>query len=287
MKSDKIKKSQKTEEKKAFLEEDKYYSKVIKNIDGKLTFNKSIKKIKLIKDNNKDKLSFERFHQFLPKAKKVLTDQNPKSYTSSFLNEKRQKKHNNFQNTVYNDGNFRLNKISKLKRLTYLPKISPFIYNNITSISIDYNKANEMGARGFSSLCDNENESIKEILFAYNDHNFQNIEDYNSCVCFNKINERLKKINKNEHNITNADIKIPFSDMNRNDVYENKNIFDNNFINKKKTSKLNKLLKNKIERIKTQNKRVKEVLKQYKNKYFNKVVDNRIYKINYNSIHLH
>ena len=72
------------------------------------------------------------------------------------------------------------------------------------------------------------------------------------------------------------------------DGNEIKNIFDKNYIKKKKISKTNKLLKNKIERIKTQNKKVYKVLGEYKKKYFNNYnADNRIYKINYNSIEKH
>ena len=47
MKKNKNKINQELEEKNII--EDKYYSKMLKNIDGELTFNKSLKKIKFIK----------------------------------------------------------------------------------------------------------------------------------------------------------------------------------------------------------------------------------------------
>ena len=68
---------------------------------------------------------------------------------------------------------------------------------------------------------------------------------------------------------------------------EIKNIFDKNYIEKKKISKTDILLKNKLERIKIRNKKVNKILFQYKNKYYNKNVDNRIYKINYKAIEKH
>ena len=73
-----------------------------------------------------------------------------------------------------------LNELAKKKRISYLPKISPFILSNKSSILIDYNKASEIGSEGFKDFCCNENRNIKEILFAYNDHNFKSLKDYNS-----------------------------------------------------------------------------------------------------------
>lgn len=253
------------------LIEDKYYSKIIKHIDDELIFNKRVKKIKLIK--NSDKLF--KYNDILQKEKN-----NNKKYNSF-------KENNNYNK--YNDGNISLNRISRLKRLSYLPKISPYIYNNKTSISIDYNKASEMGAKGFSKLCNNESNSIKEILFEYNDHNFSSYEDYISFFYFNKVNEKLKNNIKNEinNNAKEDEKNIPNLYNKYDDGNEIKNIFDKNYIEKKKISKLNELFKNKIERIKTQNKKVDSVLEQYKKKYFNKEIDNRIYKINYNSIQKH
>ena len=267
--------------------EDKYYSKLIKYIDAKLTFNNSMKKIKIIKNN--DKFMLTNYNKMIQKNKELKNKNKNKSF-----NIKVEKDNNNIYNNEFN----KLNAISRLKRLSYLPKISPFIHNNKTSISIDYNKANEMGARGFRSLCNNESESIKEILLEYNDHNFKNYEDYNSFIYFNKVNDQLKNIDTN----TNTNINTNKSETNnkinedeKNMVYEYnyknndveiKNIFDINYIEKKKVSKYNKLLKNKIERIKIQNQKVNKILQQYKKKYY-KDTDNRIYKINYNSIQKH
>lgn len=267
------------EEKKIILHQDKYFSKAIKYIDGKLTFNKSIKKIKL--NNSDKKLSFKNFHNIIPKNLKIQKkEQNTKIIPIKRINKNTNEDYNN----TYRDENFRLNKLSRIKRLSYLPQISPYIYNNNTSISIDYNKANEMGARGFKILCNNESDSIKEILFAYNDYNYNNIYDYNTCVYFNNINDNLK--NNNDKGGTN---KTNENEKNKNfESHETKNIFDKNYTRMKKLSKINKLLTNKIERIKTQNKKVYKVLGQYKKKFFNNhKADNRIYKLNYNAIEKH
>ena len=271
------------EEKKILLQQDKYFSKAIKYIDGKLTFNKSIKKIKL--NNSEKKLSFKNFHNIFPKNSKIQKkEQNTKIIPIKKINRNKNEEYNN----TYRDENFRLNKLSRIKRLSYLPQISPYIYNNNTSISIDYNKANEMGARGFRILCNNESDSIKEILFAYNDYNYNNIYDYNTCVYFNNINDNLKTNNNNKGG---GNKKINENEKNKNfegGSLEIKNIFDKNYIRMKKLSKINKLLTNKIERIKTQNKKVYKVLGQYKKKFFNNHnADNRIYKLNYNSIEKH
>ena len=279
MKKNKNQINQELEEKNII--EDKYYSKMLKNIDGELTFNKSLKKIKFIKKN--DKLFLNKISNILLKNKLKKDQVNIKSFKSFSTKNKIE---NDIDNT-YNTDNINLNRISRIKRLSYLPKISPFIYNNKTSISIDYNKASEMGARGFRRLCNNESDTIKEILLAYNDHNFKNYEDYNSFIYFNKINERLNNINKNEINNTVNENENNIIAEYGYDGSEIKNIFDKNYIEKKKVSKLNKLLKNKIERIKTQNKKVNKILEQYKKKYFNKDVAHRIYKINYNSIQKH
>ena len=61
-----------------------------------------------------------------------------------------------------------------------------------------------MGSNGFKIFCSNENKNIKEILFAYNDHNFQSLKDFNSFSYFNKRNEtsniNIKKQNETEKN---------------------------------------------------------------------------------------
>ena len=270
MKKEANKLVKKIKTKKIDLELDRYFSKTIKNIDGELTFNKSVNKLQLKKTDNL-----------------LLNNNNPQE-TKKVLCKINNNNTNNENNNTYNNDNFSLNKISRIKRLSYLPKISPYIYNNNTSISIDYNKANEMGAKGFKILCNNESDSIKEILFAYNDYNYKNIDDYNTCVYFNNINDKLKNVNNKEGNsIVKEDEKNSILEYNRYGGNETKNIFDINYIEKKKISKVNRLLKNKIDRIKIQNKKVYKILGQYKKKYFNNNTNNRIYKLNYNSIEKH
>ena len=282
MKEYKKKKIKEIEEKKLELEEGNYFSKIIKHIDGELTFDRAIKRIYLNKNNStKDNFLNDKYHKILSKKCNTKKQENNKIYTNKLNN------NINDDKKKYVDGIFRLNKISRIKRLSYLPQISPYIYSNNTAISIDYNKANEMGARGFRSLCNNESDSIKEILLAYNDDNYKNIYDYNTCLYFNNINDKLKEINnKNENIADNGEEKKFYSDTTRYDN-EIKNIFDKNYIEKKKITKTDILLKNKLERIKIRNKKVNKILFQYKNKYYNKNVDNRIYKINYKAIEKH
>ena len=269
------------EDKKIIFEQDKYISKTLKYIDGELIFNKSIKKIKLNNSHN-NKLFTRKFHKIVLKNEK--TQRKEQKANIIIPMKKINKKKNDEYNNTDRDENFHLNKLSRIKRLSYLPKISPYIYNNNTSISIDYNKANEMGARGFRVLCNNESDSIKEILLAYNDYNYNNIYDYNTCVYFNNINDKLK-------NTTSKDGNNKINGNEKNNDFdggtESKNIFDKNYMGIKKFSKINKLLKNKIERIKIQNKKVYKVLGNYKKKYFNNNADNRIYKLNYNAIEKH
>jgi len=283
MKEYKKKKIKEIKEKKLELEEgNNYYSKIIKHIDGELTFNRAIKRIYLSKNNStKDNFLNNKINNFLSKKCNFKKQEHNKNYTNKLnkiINDDKKK---------YIDGIFRLNKISRIKRLSYLPQISPYIYSNNTAISIDYNKANEMGARGFRSLCNNESDSIKEILFAYNDDNYKNIEDYNTCLYFNNINDKLKEINNKNENITDNEEEKKFNSDTTRYGNEIKNIFDKNYIEKKKISKTDILLKNKLERIKIRNKKVNKILFQYKNKYYNKNVDNRIYKINYKAIEKH
>lgn len=280
MKKSKKSKINNIEEKKLLLRQDKFFSKTLKFIDNELTFNRFRKKIN--SNNSNNKLFLKKFQKIIQKKGQIQRKvQNNNIIPIKKIDNNIKEEYNN----TYNEENYHLNKISRLKRLSYLPQISPYIYNNNTSISIDYNKADEMGAKGFKSLCDNKSDSIKEILYAYNDYNYNNIRDYNTCVYFNNVNDKLKNIKtKEEINMRNENKKI----NNFDDGNEIKNIFDKNYIKKKKISKTNKLLKNKIERIKIQNKKVYKVLGEYKKKYFNNYnADNRIYKINYNSIEKH
>ena len=273
MDEEKNKELEKIEFKNIFIKDENYFSKAIKQIDSELKFNRTIKRIKIIK--NYDKII----------SNEILSENNrPKLKNKKYIiNSKK----NNSKSIEYSDGDILLKKISLKKRLAYLPKISPYIYNNNTSISFDYNKASEMGAFGFHSLYNNEGEIIKDILYDYNDdYNNNIIKDYNSCAYLNKVNDKLKTENK--HGNTNSNNENEKNNLEIKDYgKEVKNIFDENYSEKKKISIFNKLLLRKIERIKIQNKKVNKIFKEYKNKFYNKNVDNRIYKINYNSIEKH
>ena len=208
----------------------------------------------------------------------------------------------NFTNNKANLKSFSpLNELAKQKRISYLPKISPYILSNKTSILIDYNKAFEMGSEGFKDFCDNENKSIKEILFAYNDHNFKSLKDFNSFSYFNKVNENLgnnnnyknsfnaiknKEVEKNNNNSNKGKNDLS-KEINFNQNTVKNNIFDDNFMKRKKMSKIKKKLLNKLERIKNQNNKVIQLYTQHKKKFLKRKIDNRQYRINYNSIEKH
>ena len=268
-----------------------YFSKQLNKYDNELTFDKKLNHIL-------------RLHKKTPifnsKELKIIFNQKSNSNENIFnrikskINESKVKpKLNSFSP---------LNEIAKQKRISYLPKISPYILSNKTSILIDYNKAEEMGSEGFRDFCNNENYNIKEICFAYNDHNFNSLKDYNSFSYFNQVNENVG-YNDNNTNITNtteSNQKETEKNINNINTYlqkeENKNnnnniiykdIFDKNFMKRKKITKIKKLLLKKKERIKYQNKKANQFYELYKKAFIKRKGDNRHYKINYNSIEKH
>ena len=144
-----------------------YYSKQISNCDQMLTFGKKFKSFLKI-----DK----KIHMFNKKDLKNILNKNSKSIEDDF---KFAKTKMNILNKNSNIKSFSpLNEFARKKRISYLPQISPYILSNKSSILIDYNKASEMGSEGFKDFCNNENKNIKEILFAYNDHNFKSMKSY-------------------------------------------------------------------------------------------------------------
>ena len=182
-----------------------------------------------------------------------------------------------------------INEFTKQKRISYLPKISPYILSNKTSILIDYNKASEMGAEGFKTFCDNENKNIKDILFAYNDHNFKSLKDFNSFSYFNKVNDNFGFIKEEKNNNTTNNKEIQEDNVDKNNYnynYFKNSIFDD-LTKRNKMSKIRKKLLNKIERIKNENKKVIQIYTQNKQSYNKRKNDNRIYRINYSSIEKH
>ena len=256
-----------------------YFSKQLSQYDNELTFDQKLNKILQLHKKVKIFTKKELKNLFFEKAKNTNKD-------FSFI----ESKINNKSKSKYNIKSFSpMDIFAKEKRISYLPKISPYILNNKSSIIIDYNKASEMGSDGFKILCYNGDKSIKEILFAYNDHNFKSLKDFNSFSYFNKVNENFDPYNNltdinDKENLSNYNNKI----INSNNNTEINNIFDKNFMKKKQKSKLKKLLKNKIERIKKRNIKVNRFYEQYHKqnlKYKNN--DKRIYKINYNSVEKH
>ena len=272
-----------------------YYSKQLTKYDTELTFDKKLK-------------HFLRIHKksniFNSKELNNIFNQTSKDTDKNF---NRIKSKINITNKKTNLKSFSpLNEFAKQKRISYLPKISPYILSNKTSILIDYNKAFEMGSEGFKDLCDNESKNIKEILFAYNDHNFKSLKDFNSFSYFNKVNEDFgdnndgrniskvikgkNKVEKNYNNLDKNKNDILLENQKQNNIIDNlskNNIFDENFMKRNKMSKIKKKLLKKLERIKNQNNKVVQSFIQHKKNFLKKKIDNRQYRINYNSIEKH
>ena len=258
-----------------------YYSRQLGQFDCELTFDRALKNI--IKLHKKNKI-------FDSKELKNIFYQKEKSNEGEF---KRIKSRINISKFKPKFESFSpLNEIAKRKRISYLPQISPYILSNKSSILIDYNKAAEMGSEGFKIFCDNENQNIKNILFAYNDHDFKSYKDFNSFSYFNKLNE-----NYNDTNTTNI---ISQTETEKNNKLNNaskiieennnmyiKDIFDKNFMKKSRISKIKKILLKKKERIKEHNNKAFQLFEQIKQSCIKKKKVNRQYKINYNSIEKH
>ena len=268
-----------------------YYSKQLTKYDTELTFDKKLKHFLRM---------HKKSHIFNSKELNNIFNQTSKDTEKNF---NRIKSKINITNKKTNLKSFSpLNEFAKQKRISYLPKISPYILSNKTSILIDYNKAFEMGSEGFKDFCDNENKNIKEILFAYNDHNFKSLKDFNSFSYFNKVNENLgfnddgKNLTKAFNNKNEAEKNTNNMDKNKNDILTGNNfidnltknnIFDEKFMKRNKMSKIKKKLLKKLERIKNQNNKVIQLFNQHKKDFLKKIIDNRQYRINYNSIEKH
>ncbi len=253
-----------------------YFSKQINKYDNLLTFDQKLGRV--LKLNNKTKI-------FTPKELKNLFFQKSKTNTDySLIKSKIGNKKSNLKLIGFSP----MNIIAKQKRISYLPKISPYILSNKSSIIIDYNKAAEMGSEGFKDLCNNEDKAIKEILFAYNDHNYKSLKDFNSFSYFNKVNENIDN-NKTASNNNNSELKNTFYGKNNyyNNDNENKSIFDKKFMKKSNSSKLKILLKKKLERIKYRNEKSAKIYEQYHKQSLINKKDNGSYKIKYNSIEKH
>ena len=262
-----------------------YYSKQLGQFDCELTFDKTLK-------------NFMR----LQKRTQVFNNKELKSifYQKEKLNEDEFKKFKKIKskiNEIKLKPKFRsfspLNEIAKHKRISYLPQISPFILSNKSSILIDYNKALETGSEGFKLFCDNENQNIKDILYAYNDHDFKSYKDYNSFFYFNKLNENYYDTNitnivsqteTEKNNKLNTNVSKIIEENNNIHI---KDIFDKKFIKNNRISKIKKILLKKNERIKDRNNKVFQLIEQIKQSYIKKKKDNLRYKINYNSIEKH
>ena len=257
-----------------------YYSRQLGQFDCELTFDRALKNIIKLHKRNPIFNSKELKKIFYQKEKH--NDREFEKIKSRINASKFKPKFESFSP---------LNEIAKHKRISYLPQISPYILSNKTSILIDYNKAAEMGSEGFKIFCNNENKNIKDILFAYNDHDFKSYKDFNSFSYFNKVNEYydtnttniLSQTETEKNNKINNASKI----IEENNNMYIKDIFDKNFMKKSRISKIKKILLKKKERIKEHNNKALQLFEQIKQSYIKKKKDNRHYKINYNSIEKH
>ena len=250
-----------------------YFSKQIGKFDTELTFNKKLNLCLHLHKKTSTLNSKELQNIFYQNSNTINT--NFSQIKSKLIQAKHKQKIRSFSP---------LNEISKNKRISYLPQISPYILSNKSSILIDYNKALEMGSNGFKTFCDNENQNIKEILFAYNDHNFKSLKDFNSFTYFNKLNEsNIPNENETEKN----DINDSFIIQNKILMENTKDIFDRRYKKRNQITKIKKILINKNNRIKHQNNKAIKLYEQYKNLNIKKKGIKVLLNINYNSIEKH
>ena len=250
-----------------------YFSKQLGKYDCELTFNKKLNLCLHLHKKTSIFNSKELQNIFYQNSNTINT--NFSQIKSKLIQAKQKQKIRSFSP---------LNEISKNKRISYLPQISPYILSNKSSILIDYNKALEMGSGGFKNFCDNENQNIKEILFAYNDHNFKSLKDFNSFSYFNKLNDSNIP---NDNEIEKNDINDSFLIQNKILMENTKDIFDRRYKKRKQITKIKKILINKTNRIKNQNNKAIKLYEQYKNLNIKKKGIKVLLNINYNSIEKH
>ena len=226
-----------------------FVSKSIKQIDSSVGYTEDVeqKLVKNLIDANRDK---------------------SKKYLSKNLKEKMKlKKHKKElelkkkENTKNNTN--QLNLISSGYNLQFLPKISPFIKNVDNYLIMDNKKANKLGAKGFEYIW--KQDYIRKLT--------------NMGIDLNKLN------NKKYKNKMKKKIHINFN-IDNNEENEEQDIFNKNFKSEDKESTEYIKLKERLNRIINENKKVTRVFNFHKN-LSSKFTVKKIYYPKYESIEKH
>ena len=226
-----------------------FVSKSIKQIDSSVGYTEDVeqKLVKNLIDANRDK---------------------SKKYLSKNLKEKiKLKKHKKElelkkkENTKNNTN--QLNLISSGYNLQFLPKISPFIKNVDNYLIMDNKKANKLGAKGFEYIW--KQDYIRKLT--------------NMGIDLNKLN------NKKYKNKMKKKIHINFN-IDNNEENEEQDIFNKNFKSEDKESTEYIKLKERLNRIINENKKVTRVFNFHKH-LSSKFTVKKIYYPKYESIEKH
>lgn len=230
-----------------FEENNFFVSKTLKQIDSNVCYKKEIQ-TKLVK--NLQEQNKENNKEFIAKNKQIHLE----------LMRKRSKKLEEIKRRENSKNNIRqLNIISSPYNLQFLPKISPFIQNINNFLVMDNQKAEKNGSMGFEYIW--KQEKLLKL----------------SGIKPNDINDN-KKTNKSNN------FKIMHNHHIHND--ENDDIFDSNYNERKKKCEEYIKLKQRLNRIIKQNKKVKKKYNIHKEKSL-KFKVKKIYHPRYESIEKH
>ena len=231
------------------FEDNFFVSKSIKQIDSSFGFKETIQRrlVKNLIDVNKDK------------TKKILSaKQKEKIRIKKFKKEQELKKQENTKNNTN-----QLNLISSALNLQFLPKISPFIKSVDNYLILDNKRAAKLGSKGFEFIW--KQDYIRKLT--------------NMGIELNKIkNKRNKnKIKKKEN------INVNIDDI---EVDEDQDIFNKNYKSEDKECNEYRKLKERLNRIINENKKVTRVFNFQKN-LSAKFQVKKIYYPKYESIEKH
>ena len=239
-----------------FSENNFFISHTLKRIDSNVGY-KEENQLKLIK--NLQDSSRELNKEFFLKNKKMYLELMRKRA----LRLEEMKRNENSRNNVRE-----LNMISSPYNMEFLPKISPFIQSNDNVLIMDNKKAEKVGSKGFDYICTQEKllklANIKKEPIVTEKK--ENKNDNN-----NKSNNKQKNPSKSDNNIN---------------IKDNNDIFDLNYNDGKKDCNEIIELRNRLNRIITQNKKVEDKFNLYKTMLI-KFRVRQIYHPKYDSIEKH
>ena len=226
-----------------------FVSKSIKQIDSSVGYTEDVeqKLVKNLIDANRDK------------SKKYLS----KNLKEKIKLKKRKKELELKKKENTKNNTNQLNLISSGYNLQFLPKISPFIKNVDNYLIMDNKKANKLGAKGFEYIW--KQDYIRKLT--------------NMGIDLNKLN------NKKYKNKMKKKIHINFN-IDNNEENEEQDIFNKNFKSEDKESTEYIKLKERLNRIINENKKVTRVFNFHKN-LSSKFTVKKIYYPKYESIEKH